>query len=277
MERTYNYFVVRYVPDPARGERVNIGLVIEGAPIDVRITRNLRKATAIDARRTVEEVLSLEDDIRSWVGKESDFSAVQKSLSHFGPVTTSEVAWLKCSPSDYEAQVNRLMDELVSPPSAPHKAAVRGRLHTEVRRLFQKTRLLGEKVEDIERHLIVSHFPVSESENLFADFALKNGALHLTETVDFRVNEAQVRREKFYEIGLKTLIMLRSKERFEDSHRYLLYAARAHDEQLIQPHLNLISRYTDQMYNYASRQDRSAYVDKIMVAANREDLLRRGT
>jgi hypothetical protein len=272
MERTYRYFVLRYLPDAHRAEQVNIGLVVERDPIDIRITRNLRKAIAIDARRDAGEVLGLEQDVRHWIGSEKDFSAVRNALMHFGPITVSEPGWFKCTASAYEANVLDIMETLVVPRSRP-RARLRSRLQSELRKLFQKGKLLGENTDDLGRHLVVPDFPVSAEESLFVDFALKNGVLHLTEAVDFRVTGASVRNEKFNEVGLKALVLLRSKQLYRRPSRYFVYAADSSQDAGIQSHLNLISPHADNIFNFASTQERGAYYDCMLRASGRNDLV----
>jgi Protein of unknown function (DUF3037) len=186
MEHTYRFFIIRYAPDPERGEQVNIGLVIEGAPHVVRVSRDLRKAVAIDARRDAHEVAALEGHIRGWIAKTTNFDEAREALRFFAPVTVSDFGWFQSTKTDFDTAVDNLMRELVTPPTKP-PAKLRSRLNSGMRALLHKNRVFSTDPEDIHRHKVIANYPISPRENLFADFALRNGALQLSQTVDFRV------------------------------------------------------------------------------------------
>ena len=62
----YVYSIVRFVPDPARGEFINVGAVVgsdEAAEWDVRQVENLSRARHLDDRRALPAVSQVIDDI----------------------------------------------------------------------------------------------------------------------------------------------------------------------------------------------------------------------
>lgn len=271
MEHTYRFFILRYAPDRDRGEQVNIGIVVDRSPLDIRLTRDLRKAVAIDARRDAAQILDLEAQVREWTRGIENFGEVHEALRHFGPITVSEVGWFKAADAAYQSNVERIMAELVIAPARP-PARLRGRLNTAIRHLFVKHDLLSADPDDIRRNKVVPNYPVSVKERLFADFAYKNGALHFTETVDFRVSEAQLRTPKFNEVGLKSLIAVRSKKLYRGARVYFVYAASARHEPAIAAHLALMDSYSDGIFNFSSTQDRAAYLQHSLSAISHESL-----
>jgi hypothetical protein len=117
MEHTYNFFILRYAPNRERGEQVNIGLVIDRDPLDIRITHDLRKAIAIDATRDGAQLLDLEAQIRQWTSGATKFTEVHQGLQGFGPITVSELGWFTCTAANYESNVDKIMREMVVPPA----------------------------------------------------------------------------------------------------------------------------------------------------------------
>jgi hypothetical protein len=62
------FFVVRYVPDLAKGEFMNIGVVLRdeaGEFADVKLTRDWRRVKCLDAEADVELLAALEEELRS--------------------------------------------------------------------------------------------------------------------------------------------------------------------------------------------------------------------
>lgn len=113
---------------------------------------------------------------------------------------------------DFQRQVQAIMNESVLPMSAEVQAVAdiprqgRQRLRARLRRQFEHMGILGKGTSDIDSHKVVRNFPISIKHGLVAEFALKNSAMHLTETVDFEVVEEGMR-EKIFEAQAKCLVM----------------------------------------------------------------------
>src|SRR5918994_1994334 len=77
----YLYSVIRFVPDPIRGEFVNVGILAgsdESSEWELRTVENLRRARSLDEKGLLGLVWSFVDDL----GRKADryAEAVQKSL-----------------------------------------------------------------------------------------------------------------------------------------------------------------------------------------------------
>ncbi len=73
------FFVVRYVPDLAKGEFVNIGVVLRdvaGGFADVRLTRDWRRVRCLDADADVELLEALEGELRNALRSEAELDRV---------------------------------------------------------------------------------------------------------------------------------------------------------------------------------------------------------
>jgi hypothetical protein len=73
MLQRYFYYLIRYMPDPVRGEFLNIGLVFIDPQPDrpralVRFTSNWDRVRTFDPKADLELLKALEDDIRTSLG-----------------------------------------------------------------------------------------------------------------------------------------------------------------------------------------------------------------
>ena len=170
------------------------------------------------------------------------------------------------SDAEYEAMFTRLMRTLVTPPAAPARSpAPPTRIATTLKAKFRAQRILGTALDDVSKHLVVPNFPINEDEGLFADFVIKNGAYHVTETADLRAATAtnldRVRSASFIAIKL-----LKAKETFGPrTKRFVVYASR---KGVATQAVNLIGDFSDAIFHLESRQDMASYMDRIMQAAS---------
>ncbi|MFS2035340.1 hypothetical protein ACEN8I_15065 [Polaromonas sp. CT11-55] len=119
---------------------------------------------------------------------------------------------------EFDAQIHALMAESVLPigasprPSIARKKA-KPRIRSQLRRQFQTMGLLGKTHDDINSRKVIPNFPVSAAHGLVAEFAIKNGVMSFTETLDFAVSEDGVR-NRIFEAQAKCLVMKTAVETF---------------------------------------------------------------
>lgn len=112
---------------------------------------------------------------------------------------------------DFRQQVSAIMAESVLPSEVQVvKAAgvrrIKPRIRTKLRRQFDLMGILGNSHDDINAHKVIPNFPVSLQHGLVAEFAIKNGVMSFTETLDFDVAEEGVR-HRIFEAQAKCLVM----------------------------------------------------------------------
>lgn len=108
----YVYSVVRFVPDPARGEFVNVGAVVgsdDTSEWDVRQVNSLRRAKAIDDSRCLSAVSSVIEDLTGTIADYAD--ALELAVSTEGLDEPSE-DWLRSLNGFYQHVVQ------ISPPAS---------------------------------------------------------------------------------------------------------------------------------------------------------------
>lgn len=268
MAHCFKYSVLRVIPDTRRGECVNVGLVVflhEG--VDVRVLPSLAKVSALNGTVDLDQLRDLPSTISEWIPT-GDTEYRHTMLKDMGVVSVTEMGEFETdgSPHSYETAVKRLMKTLVQPIPAELRAVAPGtRLVTTLKSKFRANRILGSGVNDIAKHLVVPNYPIDEDEGLFADFVVKNGAYHITETADLRATSAsnidRVRIASFAAIKLH-----RAKETFgKSTKRYVVYASRRGAPAQAE---NLIGQFADAIFHLDNRKEMASYMEQIMDAAS---------
>lgn len=272
MATTFEYSVLRLVPDPARGEQVNIGIVaFLSDTVDVRVFPTLAKVRALHPSVNQKALEELPRALASMLG-EGTPAERHAILLRFPLVNASQLGWFSCEPADYEERLQRLIKRLVLTPAKP-RAATTTRLATEMKAAFLKNNLLSEQPGAINQHLVVPNFPVVEAEGLHADFALKNGAMHFTAVVDLRGNAQTIRGEKRGQTAIKAVMFARAKELYRNCHRLGVYVADQSTVALVDHHLAMLRHDADELYDYSDADQRAEYMRRILQAADRASLV----
>lgn len=262
MARCYKFSLLRVAAAPPRDERLNVGVVIFGDDsLDIRLPRSLGKLNALslafdtDSIRAAAENLAELDRSLSTPG-ESVASRWSK-LIEFAPFDFSPVAeFMAPSSNVYEQQIAFLLRSFVDPEPAPKKS-VRGkgtRLAVALRNAFKSDRVLAQKGEDLAAHRVMPN--VELATGLVADFVLKNGAMHVIETVDASGdNSTAIRAIK--DIALSALTIEQARMTFGESTTVgrLVYHASADTESHASSALLAAEHQRIELINWASADD----------------------
>lgn len=171
---------------------------------------------------------------------------------------------------DFARNMSEILSESVL-PAAPaitqnptaHKI-VRPRTRARLRKQFEALGIMAGKNEGLEDHKVVYNYPVSARHGLKAEFALKNSVMHITETVDFDVNEESVR-AKTYEAQAKCLVLQAALETFGSTtkrHIVVSGSSSAHAARTV----DLLST-VGTLYATENTADMDAYIKTISLAA----------
>lgn len=273
-----NYSLIQFTPDRKRNETINIGLIVFlPNAVAVHLCESIRKIRAVDGATSANDLKNIETKLSKLFGQlsrepqlfESEFEFRRKMMP--GSFQLSGLGYFAVNnPDEASLKINKLMAELVIPPK-PQISRERGaRIITNLRSIFRQHDLFSDSVDDIFNHRIVEKFPISERANLHADFALKNGVYHITETIDLGARDASV---KFKEAGLKSFIMAKAKlELGTETKCYAVYSASAADEKDKAEAIDLLSEGSDFIFNLRSQKDKIDYIQKMEVAAGMQKL-----
>ncbi len=170
-----------------------------------------------------------------------------------------------------DEQLRAVAAESVLPPPAGARRnertptlAQRPRLQTRLRQHFDTMGILGRSPDDLADHKVVRNYPVSLQHGLTAEFALKNGAMHITETIDFEVADDSVR-TKIFEAQAKCLVMREARDSFgQNTQCYVVVAGGS--AQHAARSVDLLST-TARLFSVENAGDMSDYLERIARAA----------
>ena len=269
---TFKYSVIKYMPNAKRGEVVNVGLVVfTESKVDVRVLNASAKARLLDGTSTTEDLESLKKGIESIASWAADSDQALSFLKTFDSSSSylSEIAFFVLDDiQQYESRVSHLFNELVRPFSSKEKSVRTSRIHTYVKNIFSGMEILGKDADDLSRHKVVQNYPLSEKTGFTADFLLKNGKFHVTEAIDFNLNDHSA---KFKETTMKVMTFMEGRKFLgPDSGRYLIYFANSEKEKELSSHINLAQEYSDRVFNLNSKEQHADYFNLMSSLAGRD-------
>lgn len=269
----HKFRVLRITPNLIRGERLNVGLLLMNpdgkCEVRLHIVRDRLAAldpnlTAISweswAKHVMETINQLPQElVPAWL--ERGLNPVHAD-SHDGVFIASSAA-------EFEEQVQMLLERLVIRPTRQHRAPrSKGKqptqLQAQFKNWFKGAQILGRSMEDISRHQIVQEYPVSLETDSFADFAFKNGALHILETLDLRgVDHLTARLRN--QAAFKSIVLDQASAVTVGGGRRIAVVA-ATDYASVKPAIRLIERSADDLISMDSPNDVQRLVEHLTVS-----------
>lgn len=266
---TYSLLTLR--PDPERIDNLCVGVVVR--TVDdwkVLTLPSAEKLRAIDSTYSFDRLAALGASVARLVAGCADLLEARSLLR----VNNSSLALHEFegrfafhSDAEFSSQLQAVMHESVVPTptvvAAMAGARRRVRIRTKLRKQFQSMGILGATTDDIDAHKVVRNFPVSARHGLVAEFALKNSAMHFTETIDFEVGGGA--REKAFEAQAKCLVMRAATEAFGAQTQCHFVVAGALDDKSARS-VDLLST-AGNLYSLDNSADMSQYFDAMARAA----------
>jgi hypothetical protein len=271
MNNLAKYSVLQARPSRDRFELVTVGLVIQRAgEWDVRVLPDPAKIFALNPGFPAFGLVNIQKTISSILRGADSFETAKALLTRHGndPGIQNFVGQFLANNEDqYESRVSELMKLLVLPPDGARPSLVKkpgvSRLKTRLRNHFRSKGLLGVGPDDIGNHKVVERFPINAEQGLYAEFALKNGAMHITETVDFDVKQIP---RKIMEAQAKSLILSAAAKEFGlDTKRYVIVSGSTLRQAM--PSINLLHDQAEDVFEVTSTEDMARYSDLIQAAA----------
>lgn len=236
------YTILCLHPYPWRSEHLNIGLVVlRPDGVRVHLADNLKKLRAFAPDVDLEIVRGWPSELQSLLAGAADLDEAAARMARWGTLQqlSDQRGTLGYhSEREYEDRIAGALARLVMPEKAvrvPADRAHKSRLDVELKTAFSAYGWLGNDPSQIDHH-IVPRYPIDEQTGLRADFAIKNGCLHVIETLDFRVADPLSKREA---AQAKTLVLALA----QDARRYAIVAGG--DGAETQPSLRLLRAHSD--------------------------------
>jgi len=260
----FSYAVIKYMANAYRQEVVNVGLVVfKPNNIDVRVLSSSAKVRLLDGGSRQEDLEELKMHYEYLCSDIEDQQEQIKTLNLLNDRTfISPPAFFGIDDiSEYENRVSELFDKLVKPHVAKRKK-YSTRFATDIKKDFEKMKVLASDPSELYEHKVVHNFEINNG--LTADFLLKNGKYHLTETIDYNVHDLNAKNK---ETTLKLMTFMEGEKTFKgDVNRYFVYRASAEKEVELTQQINLAEDYSDKTFNFSSKEDKSNYFDIISSA-----------
>lgn len=271
MDVSFDYSLIRVVPDRRRGEWANVGVCVylQGV-LDIRIHHNHSKLRALHPALNLEFLNDLPAAWNALAGGDISAEDRQALLARMPLAHASPIARFNCDSSDYDRELDAILRDLVVPPPGRTQRIHEPRLVTDLRNKFIKAQMFSVHPDDINAHRVVQRFPVQAQANLYADFAVKNGVLRLTETLDFRAKRATIQHDKPGQAALKAITLERATKLHQDCIPSVVYACKPEDRELIQPSLNLLADSAQRLYDAGNADDMSSYMDMMHTAVGNQ-------
>ncbi|MEO1969262.1 MAG: DUF3037 domain-containing protein [Sphingomonadaceae bacterium] len=259
-------YAIIQIGDDQRGERLNAGVAFfTDGGLDVRFPRRLEKLRALSSSLDLDKVrdslfaLSEYDQPAAKSGASVEDRIVHlSSLSafHFSGISQ----FVAPSADAYESWARRLLSIFVEPePAIPTKFKRRTRLTTSIKKAFRDQRILARRGEDLNAHRVIADFHIADG--LSADFVLKNGAMHVIETVDAS-SDVITLRKAVSEIAISALVLEQARMTFGErkTQARLIYDASASIEKLASPSLEAAAHQGAKLINWASHDERRSLI-----------------
>jgi hypothetical protein len=264
------YSVLQARPSRDRHEIVTVGLVMSrNDEWDVRILPEPSKILALNPAFPASGLVNIQRMISALLEGAENFEVARARLARHGndPALQPHVGQFLAEEDDeYERKISELMKFLVLPPNAQkplvRKQVKANRLRTRLKDRFRAQGLLAKTADEIGEHKVVEHYPINAERGLFAEFALRNGVMHITETVDFTVQKMP---RKVLEAQAKTLILSEAAKEFGAGTKRNVIVSGSYLRQAI-PSINLLSDHAE-LFEMSSEADMARYFDIIEEAA----------
>lgn len=276
MTKQAKYAIMRFQPYQGRSEHVNIGIVVwadDMAQPRLYLLNNLKKVVSFYPRANIEALRSWERDLADHLHSIGcdDFESQYRELQSFGTMLASDRLGSFCfnSMDEYHNHVAQAL-ALVAEPAMKH-----GQIREPVSRLFTDLKLqfsfhgwLGKNQSDINKHLIIPRYTIPTDEQLVAEFALKNAAFHVVETLDLRTG---ISSSKKMEAQGKAFLMSVAKtlddKDMPKASTYMIIAG-AHGDSKSKPITSILNRHSDIVIDWEDTSSIESFMEMMAKATN---------
>lgn len=176
---------------------------------------------------------------------------------------------------DPKQTLTELMQRLVVPPArtlrpanAPGAAKRPTKLAHELRAWLRLAKVFSSNAGDLQKGKVVANYPIDPGADLYADFAVLNGALNAIETLDLRGVEKLTPTLRG-EAAIKGVTLDEARERITGRRVVVLSAS---DYAVARPAIQLISRYADDVWDMNAPGEKQKLASFFATALHRDEL-----
>lgn len=276
---TFAPFVVLRAVDQARGECMNAGIVLfangKATVATTPDTKRLKHLHPDYAALSMDDwtarlQASLDDMVGKLTEPEQQMALLPLLCKPFTCDSTPGTAVVKDDAP--WATLHELLQWQVLPPATNVRAKrMAGKRQTklgvEIRKWLTAQKAYSTRIEDLSKHRVVANYPIDPGADLYADFALKNGALNVLEIMDLRGVDhltASLRGEA----AVKGITLDEAKRTATP-----IAVVAASDYGVAKPAIHMISRYAEDVYDLGSADERDRFAAFVGHSLHRNDLM----
>lgn len=269
MAYSFEFSVLKLVPDALRGEAINLGIVIfRRGEVDVRIGEVLTRAKMLYPDLSQETIRDGVNVLRRFGGSDLPTASRHQLMKDIGLFKLGDVGFFTVDDESgaYEQKAMELLRIFTStgrrevkrerPPS---------RLVSAVRKAFRGERLLSEvgDAAAINEHKIVPEWPLPMRPSLRASLALRNGILRVCEVADLSFDDGSAQPKLLFE----SAVTLDVAKRHADA-KDTVFAYRAvGPSKRIGEALDIIKVYANRLVDWEDETARQRFIEDWTEAA----------
>jgi Protein of unknown function (DUF3037) len=279
MNNTYPFTVLRVAPDRMRGERLNVGIaVFKPGSVHIFIEFNSARLRALDpnllsigwdtwAQETTAFLTKLKDSNQRhhWLMHACSPIFADKDFGYFEAL----------SENDFDERVQEMLGRLIKKPGktpdGTPRAKKASKLNGQLKNWFKHAGVFSNDQAELSNHRVVSNFPVNVSNDLYAEFAFKNGVVHVIETFDMR-GYGKLTASIQKDAALKSIVLDQAKDALDATSKRIAIVA-ASDYSAMKPALNMITAYSDDVISMESAADKTRFSEFLATALHRNHAL----
>lgn len=270
MAHTYEFAVLRLVPDITRGESVNLGLVVfQDSAVDIRVGEVLTRARVLYPELSDSELSSGIDVLKRMGSVPLPAVDRHRALSNLGAFALGPLGTFSADdkPEAYETQIAVLLSVFVATPrAASARLRSASKLTTEVRKVFRREKVLA-TIGDagaLSEHKIVPEWPIPSRPSIRADLALMNGVLRVCELVDMDLRNDGPPPPALF-AGVVTLDV--AQREVQAQQRVFAYRAKGPTGRIDEA-LALARMHASEIVNWQNSQERESFIHEWVMAAH---------
>lgn len=266
MAPSYKFGVIKFVSDSLRSECLNVGLLIEsGGGWLIRSGKRLEKvrviSAALDSGDVASELSDLPDLLeRLEIASFDDLQKI-KCVSDFTSLKVIEQGSFTVHASLFEHTLQDLLSRYVDAEPVTGKQARKrpSKLRHDIWLALRSEKVLANPSEGLESHRVLYKHELAQG--IVADFLLKNGAMHVVESVDASGEGVSLAR-CISEVAMSALTFEQTRISYRNIYikPRLVYTASAEMEKAIAPSLYAAEHQGAELINWASIDDRNRFL-----------------
>jgi hypothetical protein len=250
---TAKTYLIQYHPYQYRNECCAVGMLVikPDNTTAVYIAKSLKKAKALNPSCSVQSLREGLEAVALEIAQKPNMLELYQSGFGLLKISPNSGYIAYSCDEEYGKGIAWALSAGIEPaaPINHRERASVSKLFVEIKSFFNTYSWIAKTGQGLSDHVIVPRYPIAIDEGLSVDFALKNGYMHLIQTVDFRTAPTVRRTE-----AQSKLVSFAVAPSLFDHPKQSLIIAGASDSEATKT-IRLAERLTDDIYIKESSED----------------------